>query len=120
MPIRRVNNKHLLADFELLFKIVAVFSLLLIAFSLCYYLLFFLTGREHKWWETARGRERAVIACLGEAQESYQQQWDNACQRIDEGKNCTLLTDTAAIMDARLVGWKDEFFRRYPPATITY
>ena len=123
-------------DFKKLIIGVLVFSVLLVAFSLAYYYVYFLPQLEIKQIELERQkqeqlekqleedrkerervrerREYLLEECLQQALDKYREFWNKDCETLGKEKGCALPNSTAERWDKMHQARRDECFKKYP------
>ena len=119
-------------DFKKLIIGVLVFSVLLVAFSLAYYYVYFLPQLEIKQIELERQKQEQLEKqleedrkerernrylleqCLEKAYETYRYNWDKSCEKRGLKEKCSLPPGLAEKWDKYYKENKEDCFKKYP------
>lgn len=112
------NEYHPTLTLRTIFNLSVIATFLLIGFSVFYYFVIFLPGKESTRLEQeeAKQSDRQVMinACLKKAYESYKAKWNSICKLDGLKEDCTLNTDRSEIINDYHKDLKDECYKRYP------
>lgn len=101
------SEYHPTLTLRTIFNLSVIATFLLIGFSVFYYFVIFLPGRE-------KDRQLMINSCLEKAYEGYKARWNSTCKLEGLEKDCTLKTDRSEIINNHHKDLKDECYKRYP------
>lgn len=101
-----------------LFNLSVIATLLLIGFSVFYYLVIFLPGKEKDRVEQQRSesltKETRLNSCFNQAYDSYVDRWNSTCKLDGLKEKCSLPTSRSELINTYHKDLKDECFKKYP------
>lgn len=100
-----------------LFNLSVTLCFLLVGFSVFYYFVIFLPGKEKgriQQEETKQmNRQLMIESCLKTAYDGYKARWDSTCKLDGKKEGCTLPRYRSEIIEAFHKELKDECYKRY-------
>lgn len=101
-----------------IFNYSIILTILLIGFSVFYYFVIFLPGKEKSQIVQQEAKEKdrqyKISLCLQQAYDMYRNRWNSACKLDGKKDDCTLPTSRSEVIEAFHKDLKDECYKRYP------
>lgn len=99
------------------FNLSVIITFLLIGFSVFYYLVIFLPGKENTRLQQEEAkqqdRQQKISLCLKSAYEMYHDRWNSTCKLDGKKDDCTLPTYRSEVIEAFHKDLKGECYKRY-------
>lgn len=95
------------------FNLSVIATFLLIGFSVFYYFVIFLPGKERVKEEEMQTRKIQLSDCLQRVEQNYKENWDKNCKTKNLEPSCTLPSYIANSVEDNRKQLKDECFKRY-------
>lgn len=97
-----------------LFNLSVIACLLLVGFSVFYYLVIFLPGQERSKKEYIQNQKMLTDSCLKIVEQSYKDNWNKNCKSKNLEPNCNLPSTLAESIENNRKQLRDECYKRYP------
>lgn len=97
-----------------LFNLSVIITLLLIGFSVFYYFVIFLPGKEKSKDAQIKENEIKLYTCFNQAYSAYNDRWNDTCRLDGLKEKCNLPTYRSELINTYHKELKDECFKKYP------
>lgn len=109
----RLSAKHYLPHIDLT-KLVLLSAVLIVAFSVFYYLMIFIPEKERREEAEQTLRWTNLNACLTATSDDYMAMWNQFCKDLGLGEDCILPFNLSDRCDEHYKEHRDECFKLYP------
>lgn len=108
------NVYHPTLTIRTIFNLSVIAAFLLIGFSVFYYFVIFLPGKENTRIQQQEGRQQNINVCLKQAYDMYKNKWNSNCELEGLEKDCKLPKYRSEDVNVYHKDLKDECYKRYP------
>lgn len=116
--MKEENVYHPTLTIRTLFNLSVIAAFLLIGFSVFYYFVIFLPGKESgriQQEETKeQDRQQKISMCLKQSYTLYKEKWNSTCKLDSLKEDCTLPKYRSEDINTYHKDLKDECYQRYP------